>query len=58
MHWFATQLELAVVNGKISHTIREALMGRIYDIEMHYTYAKYNLSERLVKELRDAYARA
>ncbi|GIU71161.1 MAG: hypothetical protein KatS3mg003_0640 [Candidatus Nitrosocaldaceae archaeon] len=57
-HWFATRLEIAVAKGKISSSVKEALMGHISGIEHHYTYAKYNLAEPLINELRDAYARA
>ncbi|GIU72261.1 MAG: hypothetical protein KatS3mg003_1740 [Candidatus Nitrosocaldaceae archaeon] len=56
-HWFATQLEIAVAKGKISSSVKEELMGHISGIEHHYTYAKYNLVEDLVRELRESYSR-
>jgi len=53
--YFATNLEMAERNGKITQSDRKFFMGRAGDIDRRYTSGKARLPPEVVEEMRKAY---
>ena len=54
--YFATNLDIAEANGKISHSWRQFIMGHKGDIEARYSTNK-NLSDDIKDQIRETYKR-
>jgi integrase len=54
--YFATNLEMAERNGKMTQGDRKFFMGRAGDIDRRYTTGKARLPPEVIEEMRKAYA--
>ncbi len=53
--YFATEMEMAERNGKVTQADRKFFMGRAGDIDRRYTTGKARLPPEVIEEMRKAY---